>query len=85
MLLLPPRRGMPDYMGHLHPFAFGARGVQAVSPDILRSARRNVLRELQEETCHRKGLGFSLEEVVVGGVGYHRGFAVLLDAYLLQR
>ena len=44
-----------------------------------------MLVEFQEEPHHRKGLGLSLEEVVVGGVGDHRGFAVLLDAYLLQR
>ncbi len=44
-----------------------------------------MLRELQEETRHGKGLGLSLEEVVVGGVGDHRGLAIVLDVNLLQR
>ncbi len=43
-----------------------------------------MLRQLQQETRHGKGFGFSFEDVTFGGVGDHRGLAVLFDAYLLQ-
>ncbi len=42
------------------------------------------MRQFEQELGYRKGLGFTLEEIVIGGVGDHRSFAVLLDAYLLQ-
>ncbi|MEE9500869.1 MAG: hypothetical protein V3V48_02245, partial [Candidatus Aminicenantaceae bacterium] len=40
--------------------------------------------KIKEKTYHREGFGFSLEELVVGSVGDHRGLSILLDAYLLQ-
>jgi hypothetical protein len=40
--------------------------------------------ERQKEPHHRKGLGLSLEDLVVGGEGDHGGFAVFFDAYLFQ-
>ena len=81
---LPSGRGKARYMGHIRPFALRTGGIQSVPPNILRSARWDVLCELQEKTHHGKGFGFLLEELVVGGIGDHRSFAVFLDAYLLQ-
>ena len=43
-----------------------------------------MLCEFEQETCHAEGLGLSLEELIVGGVGDYRGLAVLFDAHLLQ-
>ena len=43
-----------------------------------------MLCQFQQETGRGERFNLSLEEVVVGGVGDHRSFAVLFDAYLLQ-
>jgi hypothetical protein len=43
-----------------------------------------MLGELQEEPHYRKGLGLSLEELVVGGETDHGVVCLLLDVYLFQ-
>ena len=84
MLGLPPWRGKAGYMGHIQPFSLCAGGIQSVASNILRSARGDVLCELQEKTHHGKGFGFALEELVVGSVGDHGGLTILSDAHLFQ-
>ena len=73
---LPSGRGKAHYMGYIRPLALCAGSIQSISSDVLRSARGDVLCELQEKTHHGKDLGFLLEELVVGFVGDHRGLAV---------
>jgi len=41
-----------------------------------------MLRQFQQEVRDGKGLGFSLEEVVIGGVGDDRSLSVIFYAYL---
>jgi len=43
-----------------------------------------MLRQFEQELRYGKGFGFPLEELVLGGVGDHRGLSVFFDAYLLQ-
>ena len=40
------------------------------------------MRQFQEETCHGKCFDFSLEEVIIGGVGDQGGLTVIFDAHL---
>ena len=72
-------------MRHIRPFALGSGSIEPISPEILRSARGYMLRHFEQEARHGKGFGFSLEELVAGGVGDHRGLSVFFDAYLFQR
>ena len=83
MLLLPSSRGKPDHIGHFRPLTLRVGSAQAVPADILEAFRRDVLRKFQKETHRGKGPGFSLEEVVVGGVGDQGGLAILFDAHFL--
>ena len=66
------------FLLQLSHYGFGAASIQAIPVNKLTAFRGDMLVEFQEEPHHRKGLGLSLEERVVGGVGDHRGFAVLL-------
>ena len=43
-----------------------------------------MLCQFQQETRHGEDFRFSLEELVVGGVGDHRGIAILTNTYLLR-
>ena len=43
-----------------------------------------MLCQFQQETGHGERFDLSLEEIVVGGVGDHRGLSVLLDTDLLR-
>jgi len=70
---LPLRRSEPYHMRYFRPFPPGAGNIQPISPDIPTFFRGDMLRQFQEETCHGKGFGFSLEEVIVGGVGDQGG------------
>lgn len=63
----------------VRPFAFGARHIQAVSADELAALRGDMLGEFQQETHHWKGLGLSLEELVLGGEGNHGAVSILLE------
>ena len=75
--------GEPLHTQHAWPFALGLRSINLTSPDILRFTGQDMLCELKEKTHHRKGFGFSQEELVVGSVGEHCDLSVLLDAYYL--
>jgi hypothetical protein len=58
--------------------------MQAVPPNVLAAFRWDMLRELQEKPHQRKGLGLSLEELILGSEGDHGGLSILLNAYLFQ-
>ncbi len=72
-------------MWHIRPFALSSGSIEPISSNILRSARWDVLCQLQQETGHREGFDLTLEEFVVRNVGDHRGIAILTNAYLLHK
>ena len=93
MFALPSWRGKTGYMGHVRPLALGPcgryavppplRSIESIPPDILKSARWDMLCQFQQETAHGKRLDLSLEEIAIGGVGDHRGLSILFDTDLV--
>ena len=63
----PEERAAPH--GACPAICLGAGGIQVVAPNVLATFRRDMLRELQQEPHHRKGLGLAFEEFALGGEG----------------
>jgi hypothetical protein len=53
-------------------------------PDPMGLVRPFPLGTCGVQAHHRKGLGLSLEELVVGGEGNHGAVSILFDDYLFQ-
>ena len=68
-------------MGLVHPH-FPAKGsMQSVLSNLLTAFWGDMLHQFQQETRATESSDFSLEELIVGSAGDHRGRAVLFDAH----